>query len=673
MARTLVLCVLIALVGAWIAGCETRLDNPADPEAGDYIGFRPWVDSGDERRATIDDTLSFAGHFHGPQDKVERFTWDLDGDGGVDYESATYPECRWAYAETGIYRAVFSVWDRAGFSRRDTATVVVTNDPPLPDGGPDWFGFVGRDVRLPAGGTDDGRIVEYRWDYEADGAIDWTHAAPGTAVTVFEDPGRYTAVLEVVDDDNNSARDSVSVWISLGFPLAMAGPDVAVSIRDTVFFSGSGIDTNGTVVQYEWDFDGDGLADRTSGVSGAAAWVYGATGIRDAVLTVTDDEGYADRDTARVTVTDESPVIDAVDLGKVWCAEAETLSVPVVDDGRIVLYEWDFDGDGVFDLVSADAARPAHRYSLGDYRPVLRVTDDDGHTTTATLRVEALPWKAGPSMSIPRAGVGVEAVDDVLYALAGYSYGTGSYMAAAEAFDPEIGVWERRRPMSLAQFGLATTVLDGRIYGVAGCTREENRGAVEEYWPIYDLWSRKASVHVRRCWPVAATALGRIYVFGGTDDGEMDSVEALLLRERVWEARAPMPTARHGMAAVVVDELVYVIGGTGGGGPLGTVEVYDPVADVWQTKRPMPTPRTSLAAVEWNGKIYAIGGSYTSTVEVYDIATNTWYTGTPMQQDRYGHGAAIIGDRIYVVGGESLSGYLADMEIYAPAFDVLQP
>ena len=34
---------ILAVVVVLSAGCESRLDNPADPEGGNYIGFRPWV------------------------------------------------------------------------------------------------------------------------------------------------------------------------------------------------------------------------------------------------------------------------------------------------------------------------------------------------------------------------------------------------------------------------------------------------------------------------------------------------------------------------------------------------------------------------------------------------------------------------------------------------------
>ena len=57
-------------------------------------------------------------------------------------------------------------------------------------------------------------------------------------------------------------------------------------------------------------------------------------------------------------------------------------------DGSIVKYEWDFDGNGVYDWSSSTSASTTHAYTTpGTYFPVLRVTDNDGATDTDYLRV----------------------------------------------------------------------------------------------------------------------------------------------------------------------------------------------------------------------------------------------------------------------------------------------
>jgi hypothetical protein len=53
-------------------------------------------------------------------------------------------------------------------------------------------------------------------------------------------------------------------------------------------------------------------------------------------------------------------------------------------DGKIVKYEWDWEGNGVFEQSFTSAEPVVHVYSFaGKYHPTLRVTDNDGNTDTA--------------------------------------------------------------------------------------------------------------------------------------------------------------------------------------------------------------------------------------------------------------------------------------------------
>jgi len=53
------------------------------------------------------------------------------------------------------------------------------------------------------------------------------------------------------------------------------------------------------------------------------------------------------------------------------------------DDGDVVRYEWDFDGDGEFEYDSGDATQVSfYYYEAGQYTCALRVTDDEGATDT---------------------------------------------------------------------------------------------------------------------------------------------------------------------------------------------------------------------------------------------------------------------------------------------------
>jgi hypothetical protein len=57
-------------------------------------------------------------------------------------------------------------------------------------------------------------------------------------------------------------------------------------------------------------------------------------------------------------------------------------------DGRITNYEWDFDGNGVFDWLSSHFGPAFHTYrSPGDYRAFFKVTDENGLSSIDTVEV----------------------------------------------------------------------------------------------------------------------------------------------------------------------------------------------------------------------------------------------------------------------------------------------
>ena len=119
-----------------------------------------------------------------------------------------------------------------------------------------------------------------------------------------------------------------------------------------------------------------------------------------------------------------------------------------------------------------------------------------------------------------------------------------------------------------------------------------------------------------------------------------------------------MPTPRHGLAAVAVDEKVYVLGGSNGSAPSRELEIYDPATKRWEPGPSMPTARVFLAAAVVGKKIYAIGGSpdccgesRTAAVEVYDVASKSWSTVEPLPVGLQVSAAATANGKIYVFGG----------------------
>lgn len=246
-----------------------------------------------------------------------------------------------------------------------------------------------------------------------------------------------------------------------------------------------------------------------------------------------------------------------------------------------------------------------------------------------------------------------------LCALAGPASGQG------DSWD---GLSEMRAPRRL----LTAAAEGGKIYTFGGCgspcfapplhtsTFEETR--VEVYDPRLESpgsnpWSVRKPIPAI-VFGAAAAAPGnrRIYLFGGFVSG--NTVLEYNPEADSWTPKAPMPTLRHGLAAVALDGKVYVLGGSNGSAATNALEVYDPELDSWSRKAPMPTARVFLGAAAVNGRIYAIGGSpdccgegRTNAVEVYDPVIDRWDRAASLPVALQVSAAAALGGRIYVFGG----------------------
>ena len=197
-------------------------------------------------------------------------------------------------------------------------------------------------------------------------------------------------------------------------------------------------------------------------------------------------------------------------------------------------------------------------------------------------------------------------------------------------------------------------------------------------------WTAKTPMAAARTWAAAAVSGGKIYVFGGNDNGvKLASVERYDPAANTWDSRADMPSARYGAAAVAVNNKIYLFGGANTANQiLNTVDVYDPATNTWASAAAMPTARCRLAAALGpDGKIYVVGGStssglglsgMTAVMEVYDPVANSWSTAAPMKTTRVGLAAAASGGKIYAFGGYGVTPgysarYLLTVEAYDPA------
>jgi flagellar hook assembly protein FlgD len=98
-----------------------------------------------------------------------------------------------------------------------------------------------------------------------------------------------------------------------------------------VAFNGTGVDSDGTITKYEWDFNGDGVFDFTSTTTAATSFKYESPGTFTAALRVTDDAGLTGVDTVDITVN----ILVSLTIPNETCKplESGTISVNTTQGG----------------------------------------------------------------------------------------------------------------------------------------------------------------------------------------------------------------------------------------------------------------------------------------------------------------------------------------------------
>jgi N-acetylneuraminic acid mutarotase len=206
-------------------------------------------------------------------------------------------------------------------------------------------------------------------------------------------------------------------------------------------------------------------------------------------------------------------------------------------------------------------------------------------------------------MPTPRGAQAAVAVGNKIYVVGGANIPTGmdlpdglnpgglvEILATMEMFDTEKNSWTTLNPMMLPRNHHDVAHLDGKLYVIGG-------------------------------------AIGSCFPNGRASNVSMNEVYDIATD--IWSTRAPMPSARGGLGAAVLDGKIYVIGGEGWADELSGVfrtnEAYDPKTNGWVEKASMPTARHGFAKGVLDGKLYAVSG--VSTIHMFSVvAVNEVYT-----------------------------------------------
>jgi hypothetical protein len=316
--------------------------------------------------------------------------------------------------EEGIYKFTLTVTDDNGASSLSEVTVTVKPAllPPVADAGTNIS------ITLPvnnvtldgtASTAPSGTIVSYAWEKISGPASVIINNASGavTDVTALV-AGEYNFELTVTDNNGKSATAVVTVTVNPEIlqPVANAGNDQSITLpQNTVTLDGSASTAaSGFITTYVWSK----ISGPTDGIIGdPSASVTSASGLEEGVyefeLKITDNNNNISVSIVTITVLPQ-PALPVANAG---ASQSVTLpqnnvtldgSASYAPSGTITTYTWSKvsgPADAVIENTS-NAITQASGLTEGIYEFELKITDNNGATSTASVTVTVKPAPLPP-------------------------------------------------------------------------------------------------------------------------------------------------------------------------------------------------------------------------------------------------------------------------------------
>ncbi|MFA6917920.1 MAG: PKD domain-containing protein [Candidatus Gracilibacteria bacterium] len=332
-----------------------------------------------------------------PDGEISRYDWDFNNDG--DFTDAEGEKVTHKFEKVGKYTVTLRVTSSLGdYATTEKEIIAETAKLPLPvitvvDKPEKFIAGTPYVFKADQSTSPNGKIEKYSWDFGDGSKVETT----STVAHTFTREGNFEVILTVIDKtkDEASAKLTVEVVSPQGTPRAVLKTDPALPAQATVlegkipfvvaFDASDTTDSDSNIVDYKWDFNGDGTDD---GYGQKTSHTYNEEGTYTVTLTVVDADG--NKSTA-------TTVVKAVAQGITAVLEADPIegespltvsfdaSGSIFTKGQITSYQWDF-GDGTSPKLGA--ARITHKYTaINTYTAKVTVIGSDNSKSTATTLI----------------------------------------------------------------------------------------------------------------------------------------------------------------------------------------------------------------------------------------------------------------------------------------------
>ncbi len=269
----------------------------------------------------------------------------------------------------------------------------------------------------------------------------------------------------------------------------------------------------------------------------------------------------------------------------------------------------------------ADVPTPRGEHGVGALRDEVYVLGGFTPSVTSSVQVytpETDSWRDVADFPVVFHHPNVASVGDRLYVL-GFHSGMGQRMGdgSSYVYDPDADDWTEVAPQPLGteRGASCVTTYQDKIY-VFGGTNDVALPEASVYDPANDSWEVLPPMPALRHHCIAGVVNDKIYIVSGRDVViEEVQTESYVFdpETRSYDEVAPIPTPRGGAAGGELGGRIYVFGGEGNkndpDGIFHEAEVYDPTTDTWAALPDMTVPRHGFGAAVIDDRMYLPGGS----------------------------------------------------------------
>ena len=272
-----------------------------------------------------------------------------------------------------------------------------------------------------------------------------------------------------------------------------------------------------------------------------------------------------------------------------------------------------------------------------------------------------IKWEEGAPASVGRRGHTAVWLNGLVYVGGGWETG-GKASYVINCYDPVNNSWSSS--INTPYYNFAMTTLNNNLVIAGG---EDTSGKTIKQILTMNGGQLKnyTKMITARSYAIAAGHQGMLIITGGQDDKgkRLSSTELFDSNNGQWYKCSNLPKPHWWLQSVIVDDILYLLGGYNEGGRSSPVVFTAPMDTLsmhqlkWNTRQ--DTPRHLSVPVSVNGTHLLIVGGLGHTSDVYKLnkVSHSWEAIGHIPSARY-HSAAVstADNRVIVIGGENDKG-----------------